>query len=579
MFMMRNTWVQKTLKAGFTVIEGAIVLAVASVIVGGTVATTRVLQESKDQSVSREITDIERGYKEYRDLYGSMPGDSNNANVLFDCASCNGDGNGQLDLAPVEYLLFWQHLSSAKMIKGSYNAYETQLGKIYPASKVADNAAYTITQRTPDRTLIQLCSFGNPSGVGALTPEQAKQVDARLDDGNPTSGKIVVEPGNGVAASQCVSSGAYNLSVTTPQCNLLYAIQGSKFSNYNVSGSGVASCGTLTAPTTTDYAWRPADWGACPGCAWSLTSDVPSGTCGPITRARTYTCPSACGGAQTRAVPCVNIQTNAVVADANCTGTKPDVNRTCAGVCPQPAPATVVNDTLPACGPAYSWVLDPNCPSAACVGGTCSITNGAWSACSAVTCGTDGTQNRSVTSTVATTGNKTCSYVCQNNSTSAIVADGNCASAGAKPSNQVTSCNPTCTSGTESQACTGPCACTWTCDPWAPNPVDGTWVPDTWGACSSTCGAGGTQTRTVNCNTSPVTQTRNCMMVNDGTCTVSASPSTSQSATPSGCATASPATSQACTSGTALNIVNTTQSVYITWSLGSSYSGCLSPMP
>lgn len=583
-------------RAGFALVELAIVLGIVSLLVGGAVATSNVLQGSKENAVRKEIADIHTAYKDYRGKYGSMPGDTNNAETLFVGGSgSNGDGNGKLNLYPLEYNAFWTHLSLAQLIKGSYSIFATGPGALYPASVLGGGSGYTMTTRSPDRAVLQLCLNGNPSGSGPLTPEQLKKLDEQLDDGNPTSGRIVVEPANGVAATQCVIGGAYNSANTLAQCNLLYVVEGANFTNYQISGNGVASCGTLTAPTAADYVWDMGAWGSCGSCAWQAGTPTNSGTCGPVTQTTPYSCPVGCSGSQTRSVQCINAQTGGVVANANCAGSTPAVTRSCSGICPEPAPVTQSTVNLGSCE-TYSWYQQPSVGS--CSAPASSWTPSAWSGCNTLdtSCPRNGTQTRTVSCTQPT-GTITTTYtvVCRRDSDNAVVADGNCS--GGKPAaNAPTS--PPCTAAYCSgpapdltQSCTVACNA-WVCDgSWGPCSGVATWTNPAWGACSSGCGAG-TQTRVAaTCTSASGTQTRNCICplgadycgpspltgtpsdTNSGTQDVS---SASQACTDTVCDAPTPATSQACTSGTSDTIPMTyIQTLYKQFISGSTWVGCI----
>ena len=167
-------------------------------------------------------------------------------------------------------------------------------------------------------------------------------------------------------------------------------------------------------------------------------------------------CNAACGqtSTQTRSVTCVDDASSAVVADSNCSGTKPATSQSCNG---------------PAC-PTYSW------------------TTGAWSSCNAA-CGQTGSQTRSVT--------------CTNDATSAVVADSNCS--GTKP--------------TTSQSCNGAACATYS------------WITGGWGACSAACESTGSRSRTVQCIDDATSN-----IVADSNCSGSSKPATTESCTGGTCA-------------------------------------------
>jgi hypothetical protein len=191
--------------------------------------------------------------------------------------------------------------------------------------------------------------------------------------------------------------------------------------------SVIQSCSAPACPSYT-YSWTVGAWSACSA--------------------------TACGtqGVQTRSVICTR-NDGIAVADTNCTTSKPVTSQACAAAaCPVPSYL-------------YTWSV------------------GAWSACSATACGTQGTQTRSV--------------ICKRDD-GVTVADSYCTTT--KPST--------------SQACAA-AAC----------PVPSylyTWTVGAWSACSATaCGTQGTQTRSVICKRD------DGVTVADSYCTTT-KPSTSQ---------------------------------------------------
>lgn len=589
---------QKTL--GFSLIELAIVMGVISLLVGGAVATSNVLDNAKQGTISKEITDIHRAYRDYRTKYGSIPGDTNNAETLFPGSSgSNGDGDGKLDIYPLEYNAFWMHLSKSGLLKGTYSIGSTKPGELFPESVLGNGIGYRMSTRTPERMVLQLCKHNNPSGLGAMTPAQIKQVDEQIDDGDPTSGRVVVEPANGVAATNCVSGGNYVATNTKAECNLLYVIEGQKFSNYTITGNGVASCGTITAPTVADYIWEMGDWSNCSGCAWSAGSSSDSDICGTVVRTTTYSCPS-CSGTQTRTASCINAATGAVVANANCAGSAPATSRSCSNVCPEPAPATEQTVNLGACF-TYAWT-----PTAWSDSGSCSATSswstGGWSGCNSLdtSCPRNGTQSRTVTCNQPSgTKPQTRSYYCRR-SDGATVTDQTCVDngQGAKPANDsqnvactAAACNPG-TEPADTQSCSVACDA-WVCDgAWGACSGSASWSNPAWGACSVSCGDG-TQTRAAaTCNSAAGTQTKNCTCYGTfcGVCPINGGVTSdtnggtddvctgSQACTDTTCDGPAPATSQACEAGTKDIIpMKNIQYRYRTGISGYSWVGCIKP--
>src|ERR1019366_1905112 len=138
------------MRAGFTLIEMAIVLVIIGLIVGGVLVGQELIYTSQVRSVMTDIQRFDVAANTFRGKYDCVPGDCANATYFFGINSggcpgpavgytsgtCNGDGNGQVDgylLQPLggttayggishslEVFLFWQHLSLANLIPGSY---------------------------------------------------------------------------------------------------------------------------------------------------------------------------------------------------------------------------------------------------------------------------------------------------------------------------------------------------------------------------------------------------------------------------------------------------------------------------
>jgi hypothetical protein len=219
----------------------------------------------------------------FRGKYDCVPGDCANATYFFGINSggcpgpavgytsgtCNGDGNGQVDgylLQPLggttayggishslEVFLFWQHLSLANLIPGSYTGEYCHLlnprceviGENIPGSNFR-NIGYTLVWlQIPAGTFGYLQTSGahtymlgiqpDKNGTSSyesmgwfLNPSEAKAIDNKYDDGSPVSGHIRslwnYTYGNS-AADLCITSASmttagWNTALTTGKCSL-----------------------------------------------------------------------------------------------------------------------------------------------------------------------------------------------------------------------------------------------------------------------------------------------------------------------------------------------------------------------
>lgn len=207
----------------------------------------------------------------FRDKYMAYPGDFRDATRFWGrlessthCATnsgaavvasgvCDGNGDGSIQAAtgasrPSERMQFWRHLALAGLIEGTYTGVASTGGVEHsvpgsnvPVSRVNNGAWYVETlvyAPNPGSTSTFAMDYGNSFGLGAivsnrhpygklLKPEEAWNLDTKVDDGLPARGKVIAQywdtecsrPNNGAAASDNHDA-SYNLSDNTIQCSL-----------------------------------------------------------------------------------------------------------------------------------------------------------------------------------------------------------------------------------------------------------------------------------------------------------------------------------------------------------------------
>jgi prepilin-type N-terminal cleavage/methylation domain-containing protein len=254
------------MKHGFSLIELSIVLVILGLLTGGILAGKSLIRASELRSVSTEYSRYVTAAHAFRDKYFALPGDMINASAVWgaldgndgtgsDCRgessglpTCNGNGDGQIcpgaacSAATYEASLIWKHLANAGMIEGSYtgnaatNAGNTICisatsqflgGCTVPASKLAGAmwTSYWLGSLTSASTYFD-GQYGNAifisgnGGVGAggvsiLKPEELWNIDTKLDDGLPGTGKLV-----GVRWNSCATGAANQADVA----NARYAV-------------------------------------------------------------------------------------------------------------------------------------------------------------------------------------------------------------------------------------------------------------------------------------------------------------------------------------------------------------------
>ena len=239
---------QSTTK-GFSLVELSIVLVILGLLVGGVLAGQSLIKAAQLRSVTTEYSRYVTAVASFRDKYFALPGDMTNAQSFWGITpvcpgtsaspstgtqTCNGDGDGRItwNNAPAsnETYRFWQHLANAGLIEGSYNGVDgTAVGTNFPVSKFS-NAGWAIIwygEVLANSSTTFEGSYGNPflfgtaASVGTsaiLRPEEAWNIDTKLDDGKPATGRVVTwETDGSGSCSDLASSTTASLAASVYQ--------------------------------------------------------------------------------------------------------------------------------------------------------------------------------------------------------------------------------------------------------------------------------------------------------------------------------------------------------------------------
>ena len=256
------------MKHAFSLVELSIVLVILGLLTGGILTGQSLIRASELRSVTTEYQRYITATQTFRDKYFALPGDMNNATRFWGddnaaCAdaaipngtpgTCNGNGNGGLEWAGAsatgERFQFWKHLSLAGVIEGTYSGLagsnasgrESIAGTNVPSSKIS-TAAWSIisdlTVHSGSTVTYGGFSYGNAFGFGGgvagdwpnaaiLRPEEAWNIDTKMDDGRPGTGRIIARYWNnacgaGGASETDTANSTYNLSSTTLQCMIYF---------------------------------------------------------------------------------------------------------------------------------------------------------------------------------------------------------------------------------------------------------------------------------------------------------------------------------------------------------------------
>jgi len=213
-------------ESGFTLVELSIVLVIVGLLIGGILKGQELIQDAR---ISRTLTQVEAfrtATATFMDRYGALPGDFPLADTRIPNVGSgnNGNGDGVLNGSgnSGEGLFFWEHLARAGLIIGDYDGTTAQLGVGLPSASVG--GGFNALSVGVQGLVANWLQLGAPTAAGIttnglLTPDAARRMDARIDDGLPTTG-VVRTP---VAA--CIDdAGEYAVGTSAEICTLAFKL-------------------------------------------------------------------------------------------------------------------------------------------------------------------------------------------------------------------------------------------------------------------------------------------------------------------------------------------------------------------
>ena len=252
---------------GFSLVELSIVLVILGLLVGGILAGQSLIRAAELRSISAEYQRYSTAIYSFRDKYFALPGDfrdatrfwlrqsatncvTNSAATTNSAGGCDGDGDGFLESGGAgaganEQYQFWRHLVLAGLAEGTYTgqsgaafAGQGVIGSNMPPSRAGNtsgwSAMYTNFLMTNHFAWTNN-NYGNALWLGKslsastpygyfLKPEDAWNIDTKLDDGKPQQGKLwaIFWDDCTTAASAAAINGEYDLQQTTAYCALVF---------------------------------------------------------------------------------------------------------------------------------------------------------------------------------------------------------------------------------------------------------------------------------------------------------------------------------------------------------------------
>lgn len=266
-----NVWGIR-MQHGFSLVELSIVLVILGLLTGSVLTGQSLIRAAELRAVTSEYQRYITAVNAFRSRYAALPGDMPDASRFWgsadggdgmgsDCfyfkstdqATCNGNGDGMVSY-PVSHSMesfrFWQHLASAGLIEGSYtgapgsnsgfgsNSRYAKVGENIPSSRLTNAAWHTEFGGTHDGstwgwagTYGHIFIFGTPESnditeVAALKPEEAWNIDVKLDDGKPAFGSVrtsrLDEDCHSTTSQASAANAAYSVSSNAISCFLIF---------------------------------------------------------------------------------------------------------------------------------------------------------------------------------------------------------------------------------------------------------------------------------------------------------------------------------------------------------------------
>lgn len=227
----------------FSLVELSIVLVILGLLTGGILAGRSLIRASELRSVGTQADQYRTAIFAFRDKYFYLPGDLNNAQSFWGTVTSNGNGDGTVVWSS-EGLRAWQQLALAGLVEGSYSgstgSTSTHIGGSVPAGKVTGSgyqfwneakSAETWTggdsaNAIPFLRFAGLYQGADPPvrvGQSNLRGEEAWNIDSKMDDGRPGSGRVFVYNADGGCNSGGdVTTSTYLLSGTNLACMIQF---------------------------------------------------------------------------------------------------------------------------------------------------------------------------------------------------------------------------------------------------------------------------------------------------------------------------------------------------------------------
>jgi prepilin-type N-terminal cleavage/methylation domain-containing protein len=254
-------------RRGFSLVELSIVLVILGLLTGGILTGQSLIKAAELRAITTEFAEYKTAVNIFQGKYFALPGDMTNATSFWGdntthCSdgspdgnpgTCNGNGDGRIDDEAgaageeSEGVLLWQHLANAGLIQGEYTGLTSPaatdghtggvVGESLPASRYA-GGCYSIDNDVsgggadfglefPDNLLQfgEHTTWGQDCDGELLVPQDAWNVDKKIDDGKPGRGSIIARNWDmecAAATGNTDFDADYNYAEDSVECSLYF---------------------------------------------------------------------------------------------------------------------------------------------------------------------------------------------------------------------------------------------------------------------------------------------------------------------------------------------------------------------